>query len=195
MIPGGRTKREGLVPRRLVWGVPLGHVHQCFHGMTWGPDGDLYFAMGDPLTYYGDFNRPDHWGHWTFFSRRESDATVGRVDGQRRPPLSPLPKGGRKVEAGDAEEWVRTPYNGVGGVFRCRPDGSNFQVVARGLRNSCGLTFDRDWNLFTNDNDHESIPAEYVPGRLNHVTPHAYFSWPAAGCCAKPPTGWICWTR
>src|SRR3984893_17953229 len=92
----------------------------------------------------------------------------------------------RPEEARD-DEWVRTHYNGVGGVFHCRPDGSRLQIVARGLRNSCGLTFDRDWNLFTNDNDHESIPADYVPGRLNHVTPHSYFSWPRGWMLSKTP--------
>jgi putative heme-binding domain-containing protein len=154
LIPDGVVKREGLAAKRLVWGVPLGHVHQCFHGMALGPEGDIYFAMGDPLWYYGDFNRPDHWGHWTFFSQPEG---------------------------------TRTPYTGVGGVFRCRPDGSRFQVVARGLRNSCGLCFDRHWNLFTNDNDHEGLPAGYVPGRLVHVTPHTYFSWPRGWLVSKTP--------
>jgi putative heme-binding domain-containing protein len=166
VIPEGRVQREGLVARRLVWGVPMGHVHQCFHGLTLGPEGDIYFAMGDPLWYYGDFNRPDHWGHWTFFSRRPQPL-VGPKDGD--------------------DEWVGTPYTGVGGVFRCRPDGSHLQVVARGLRNSCGLVFDRHWNLFTNDNDHEAMPAEYVPGRLNHVTPHSYFSWPRGWMLSKTP--------
>ncbi|MSR57611.1 MAG: c-type cytochrome [Planctomycetaceae bacterium] len=232
LIPDARIQRDGLEVRRLIWGVPLGHVHQCFHGMTWGPEGDLYFAMGDPLWYYGDFNRPDHWGHWTFFSRKGTRANQragverGRnATGQaKRPPLPPLAKGGRNGAAkggsagmcaetdqssqylslrvgpsartkkaangnddGAAEDWEKTPYNGVGGVFRCKPDGSGFQVVARGLRNSCGLAFDRDWNLFTNDNDHESMPAEYVPGRLNHVTPHSDFSWPRGWMLTKTP--------
>lgn len=72
----------------------------------------------------------------------------------------------------------RHPYNGVGAVFRIRPDGSGFQTVATGLRNSCGLVFDSNFNLFTNDNDHEGLPHAYVPGRLNHVVPQAYFAWP-----------------
>lgn len=164
VLPDARIKREGLTIKRLVWGVPLGHVHQCFHGMTWGPEGDLYIACGDPLWYYGDFNRPDHWGHWTMFSQ-PANADIHQPNG----------------------EWVKTPYNGVGAVFRCRPNGSQLQVVARGLRNSCGLVFDQNWNLFTNDNDHESMPAEYVPGRLNHVTPHAYFSWPRGWMLSKTP--------
>ena len=197
IIPEGRTKREGLNARRIVWGVPLGHVHQCFHGLTWGPEGDLYFAMGDPLWYYGDFNRPDHWGHWTFFSRPAPAIEAGE-NGERgneprdplRPPSSKRPTDSRALTTKNGpsdEEWVRTPYNGVGGVFRCRPDGSHLQIVARGLRNSCGLTFDRDWNLFTNDNDHEQMPADYVPGRLNHVTPHSYFSWPRGWMLTKTP--------
>ncbi len=208
VIPEGRTKREGLAAKRLVWGVPLGHVHQCFHGMTWGPEGDLYFAMGDPLWYYGDFNRPDHWGHWTFFSRPEGwmqtrreggtetrrggDKETGRECGggaaERSPCLPCLKLSHCLAENAERDnDWIRTPYNGVGGVFRCRPDGSHLQVVARGLRNSCGLTFDRDWNLFTNDNDHEQMPADYVPGRLNHVTPHTYFSWPRGWMLSKTP--------
>jgi putative heme-binding domain-containing protein len=154
LIPDAVTKREGLKPKRLIWGVPTGNVHQCFHGLAWGPEGDLYFSMGDPVVQYGDFGRPDHWMHWTFCSQPDG---------------------------------TKTPYTGVGGVFRCRPDGSKFQVVARGTRNSVGLTFDRHWNLFTNDNDHESIPSDYVPGRLLHVIPHAYFSWPRGWLVSKTP--------
>lgn len=154
VVPGGVTEREGLQARRLVWGVPLGHVHQCFHALAWGPEGDLYLSMGDPVVSYGDFSRPDHWCHWTFFSQPND---------------------------------TPTPYTGVGGVFRCRPDGSGFQVVARGMRNACGLAFDRHWNLFSNDNDHESIPDLYVPGRLLYVTPRAEFFWPRGWMAEKTP--------
>ncbi|MDA0832088.1 MAG: c-type cytochrome [Planctomycetota bacterium] len=154
IFENGVTQRENLKPKLLLWGVPAGHVHQCFHSLAWGPEGDLYLSMGDPLWYYGDFNRPDHWGHWTFYPRPEG---------------------------------TEVPYTGVGGVFRLKPDGSHFQVVARGLRNSCGLAFDRHWNLFTNDNDHEGMPSEYVPGRLNYVTPHSDFSWPRGWMLSKTP--------
>lgn len=144
LLPGARTKREDIQARRLIWGWPV-DLHVTLHGLAWGPEGDLYFAAGDPLLNYGDFTRPDHWGHWTVYSQPEG---------------------------------TRTPYTGAGGVFRCRPDGSSFQVVARGTRGSDGLCFDHDWNLFTNDNDHESLPAQYVPARLLHVTYQADFAWP-----------------
>jgi putative heme-binding domain-containing protein len=145
VIPDGVVKREGLKPQRLLWGVPFYHVHQCFHALAWGPQGDLYISMGDTLVHYGDFDRPDHWGHWTFFT---------------------------------AKNPAGIPYTGQGAVLRMHPDGSGLQVVASGFRNPCGLVFDREWNLFSNDNDHESLPHAYVPGRLIHVTPHSDFGWP-----------------
>ncbi len=154
LIKDGVTQRSGLKAQKLVWGIPWGHVHQCFHGLAIGPEGDIYFSSGDPLWYYGDYSRPDHWGHWTYFSQPEG---------------------------------TKTPFTGVGGVMRCKPDGTGFQVVSRGQRNSCGLAFDAQWNLFSNDNDHEGMPAAYVPGRLLHVTPHAYFSWPRGWLLEKQP--------
>lgn len=153
-LAGARTKRSGLVPERLIWGLPL-DLHVSYHSLAWGPEGDLYFCSGDPLLNYGDFQRrPDHWGHWTIFT----------------PPTG-----------------NRIPYTGVGGIFRCRPDGTGFQVVAGGTRGAFGLVFDRHWNLFANDNDHESLPARYVPARLLHVTPNADFAWPRGWIASMTP--------
>lgn len=152
VLPGARTRRQQIAATRLIWGLPL-DLHVTMHGLAWGPEGDLYFAAGDPLLNYGDFQRPDHWGHWTLFG----------------------PQG------------EKTPYTGSGGVFRCRPDGTRLQVVARGLRGCDGLAFDRSWNLFTNDNDHESLAASYSPARLLHVTPEADFQWPRGWMPEKSP--------
>lgn len=154
LMPGAATGREGVHARRLVWGQPLGHLQLGIFGLAWGPEGDLYFSLGDPLQHYGDFNRPDHWGHWTFFCQPDR---------------------------------TRVPYTGVGGVLRCRPDGSRLQVVARGIFRPCGLAFDRNWNLFTDDNDREAMPVQYVPARLLHVTPRADFGWPRGWMAAKSP--------
>ena len=175
VVPGAVVNREKLEAHRLIWGVPNGHVHQCLHCLAFGPEGDLYFSMGDPLWYYGDFERPDHWGHWTFFSRPQKKPGHDGLS-----PLSP-------IKEMDDTDWTRTLYNGVGGVFRCKPDGTNLQIVCRGMRNSCGLVFDRHWNLFTNDNDHEGMPSEYVPGRLNHAVPHGYYNWPRGWLLSKTP--------
>ena len=194
-IVGGRIKREGLKPERLLWGVPNGHVHQCFHACAWGPEGDLYVSMGDPLWYYGDFTRPDHWGHWTmFFKRSPASSTKESSKPTNSEPIA-KPETAKKpddpkstdVAAEIAKDWASMPYNGVGGVFRIRPDGSDLRSFARGLRNPCGLCFDKNWNLFTNDNDHEGMPSLYAPGRLMHVTEGSYWSWPRGWMQSKTP--------
>ncbi len=65
-LPGARTSTKDIKPVRLLYGIPRGHTHQCFHALAWGPNGKLFFTFGDPSWYYGDFTRPDHWAHWTF---------------------------------------------------------------------------------------------------------------------------------
>src|SRR5207248_1926365 len=46
VVPEGRVRRQGLKPRRLVWGLPL-DLHVSFHCLAWGPEGDLYLNHGD----------------------------------------------------------------------------------------------------------------------------------------------------
>ena len=84
-------------------------------------------------------------------------------------------------------EGATTPYTGAGAVLRVQPDGSGLAVVAGGLRGPVGLAFDRQWNLFTNDNDHESRADAYAPARLMHVTPGADFAWPRGWMASKSP--------
>ncbi|HEX7449443.1 MAG TPA: TIM barrel protein, partial [Pirellulales bacterium] len=152
LLPGGRVQM-GVEPRRILWGLPL-DLHVSFHCLAWGPEGDLYLTHGDPLLNYGDFNRPDHWGHWTLYAGPHGEPA---------------------------------PYTGVGGVLRVRPDGTRVRVVAGGLRGPVGLAFDPQWNLFTNDNDHESRADLYAPARLLHVTPHIDFAWPRGWIASKSP--------
>ena len=154
VIDKGRLERNNLKPRRVLWGTPV-DLHVTWHGLAWGPEGDLYFSSGDPLLNYGDFqNRPDHWGHWTIYS---------------------------------AADGASTPYTGQGGFYRCRPDGSRLRVVAGGTRGAVGIAFDRRWNLFSNDNDHESIADRYSPARLLHVAPRTNFSWPRGWIASMSP--------
>jgi hypothetical protein len=122
----GVRKRSDLLPRKLIWGVPVGVPHRGFSKLAWGPEGDLYFALGGPAPF-------GMLAYWTFFSQPEG---------------------------------AKLPYRGVGGVFRCKPDGSDLRLVAEGLRNPAGLTFDREWNLFACDILDKSQ-------RFVHVTPHA----------------------
>ena len=84
-------------------------------------------------------------------------------------------------------DGTQTPYTGMGGFFRCRPDGSDLQVVAGGTRGAVGMAFDRRWKLFSNDNDHESIADRYSPARLLHVAPQAHFFWPRGWIASMSP--------
>jgi len=160
VLPQARIKREGISIKPLLWGLPTGSVgaptygvHQGFHGLDWGPEGDLYVSFGDTVWNGGAMAAPNRWGHSYFYT----------ADGKK------------------------VPFNGTGGIVRIRPDGTHVRTVATGLRNPCGLAFDRDWNLFTHDNDHESLPAQFIPGRLLHVTDGADFSWPRGWMVTKSP--------
>ncbi len=85
-------------------GIRVGFLGHDLHGLTWGPDGKLYFSIGDRASVL---------------------KTEGRV--------------------------VGTPDSGA--VFRCNPDGTEMQMLYKGLRNPQQLVFDEWGDLFTGDNN------------------------------------------
>lgn len=181
-LPEGRTRREGLTARRVLWGLPL-DLHVSFHCLAWGTDGHLYLTHGDPLLNFGDWQRPDHWGHWTLFSKplapqpKDKEGRLTRIP--ERPQPSPF--------ARDADGWLRTPFTGQGAVLRMNVLDGSISVVASGLRGPVGLAFDTAGNLFTNDNDHESRADQYAPARLLHVIDGVDFAWPRGWAASKSP--------
>ncbi|CAN5412942.1 c-type cytochrome [soil metagenome] len=87
------------------YNVHIGFSGHGMSGLTTGPDGRVYWGIGDM---------------------------------------------GFSVTDQDGEEWH---YPNQGAILRSDPDGSNFEVYARGLRNTHEFTFDKYGNLITVDND------------------------------------------
>jgi len=103
------TNADGVADTREViatgFGLHIAYAGHDMHGLTVGPDGKIYWTIGDK---------------------------------------------GISVTAPDG---TRHHYPNQGGVMRCNPDGSDFEVFAHGLRNVQELAFDESGNLFGVDND------------------------------------------
>lgn len=87
------------------FGLHVAYAGHDMHGLTVGPDGKIYWTVGDKG-------------------------------------ISVTSKEGRRYH-----------YPNQGGVMRCNPDGSDFEVFAHGLRNLQEPAFDQYGNLFGVDND------------------------------------------
>ena len=87
------------------FGAHLAYAGHDMHGLTVGPDGRIYWTIGD------------------------------------------------KGLGATSKEGHHFKYPNQGALLRCDPDGSNFEVYARGLRNVQEIAFDQFGNIFGVDND------------------------------------------
>lgn len=132
----------------------LSHLRHGLHGLTWAPDGRLYMTQGD--------------------SRVQPHAPRAfRVLQRVRPELADEPRPRRRFAPDEYRHGFIAQWpSSEGGVLRCAADGSDLELVARGLRNPFDLAFDDDFEWLTADND-------AGPERDRFVAPFpgAHFGW------------------
>lgn len=108
------------------FGVHVAYAGHYMHGLNVGPDGRIYWTIGDK---------------------------------------------GLNVLSKEGKRWE---YPHEGSMMRCEPDGSNFEVFVRGLRNLQEPRFDAYGNWFGVDNDGDSAGEME---RLVYLTQHMDVGW------------------
>jgi len=120
---GVADKRESIAHG---FGVHVAYAGHYMHGLNVGPDGRIYWSIGDK---------------------------------------------GLNVTS---KEGVKYKYPHEGAMMRCEPDGSNFEVYVRGLRNLQEPRFDAYGNWFGVDNDGDSAGEME---RLVYLVQHMDAGW------------------
>lgn len=149
-------------------------------GIAWH-DGDLYVAEIDRIWRY-----PDIAGHLDSPQRElvRDDLPDATHHGWRYIAFGPDGKLYVAIgapcnicEPGDFVRDGRTLQ--FGSITRMNPDGSEWEVYARGIRNSVGFTWDDQAQLWFTDNGRDWLGDDLPPGELNHASgPGEHFGYP-----------------
>jgi len=159
-----------------------------------GPDGWVYLAERDRIFRIRDSDGD---------GRADEEQDLAVLETEEDYPHNALaglawhPDGSLYFGLGEnfAQDWTLRARDGVthtgrgeGGIFRCEPDGSGLERLARGMWNPFGLAIRDDGELFAVEND----PGERPPCRLLHVLADADFGYQRAyGNGAHHP--FVCW--
>ena len=125
VLGDARTGRANLTVARLISGPPH-NAHNSFHGLAWGPQGDLYFGCGDPRKGGLDRQPPDYFEHWNFATQPQGTripytGTGGvfrcRADGSviqydityADKTIASIEEFGRAGSFSSADRWKRVP--------------------------------------------------------------------------------------
>lgn len=177
--------------RVLVDGLPsLGDHHT--NGPEVGPDGWIYFGQGT-ATNSGvvgldnfDFGWPPRYPE--FHDVPCEDVVLAGKNYTTPDPLTEDPDD-RAVTGAYVPFGTRTEPGQVipgevpcaGAVMRVRPDGTGLEVVAWGLRNPFGLSFDPEGRLYVTENQYDvrgSRPVFGTGDLLWRVEPGTWYGWP-----------------
>src|SRR6266511_518464 len=137
-------------PVKLFTGIKgVDHDHGV-HAFVFGPDGKLYFNMGNDGR---EIHRPDG-------ALLKDVETIDVISGGK-------------------------PYR-QGLVFRCNPDGREFEVLAHNFRNNYEVCVDSFGTLWQSDNDDDGN----LGVRINYVMEHGNFGYTDEMTGAGWPVGW-----
>jgi len=182
--PGGarETVRDGL--------PGLGNYHTNMAVV--GPDGWVYFSQG-ALTNSGVIGLDAYELGWLKRLPHNHDVpgysvTLAGLNLETENPLSA--NGHQRARTGAFSPFGTETQPGqriaaqvpcTAAVLRCRPDGSDIELLAWGLRNAYGLLFLPDGRLLATDqgaDDRGSRPIGNAPDLLFEVKPGAWYGWP-----------------
>ncbi|MBW2279753.1 MAG: PQQ-dependent sugar dehydrogenase [Deltaproteobacteria bacterium] len=174
------------------------------------PDRDGDGATDGQRVLLDGLNRPhgfDFHEGWLYVGETDAirrirfNPETGAVDGELEPVVTGLPEGGNhwtKTVRFGPDGWM---YVSVGSscnvcdeederraaMLRFRPDGSDAQVYARGLRNSAGFDFHpRTGELWATDNGRDLLGDDFPPCEFNRVVEGADYGWPYANGMKQP---------
>jgi len=160
--------------------MPNGGWHEP-GGPVFGPDGLMYFGQGSvsqngvvlPQGFTVDLAK-----HPKAYDVPGQDVTLTGNNVWSRDPLMPYPylteTGAYKPFGVPAKkgEVVKGELFCSTGIWRARPDGSEVELLAWGVRNPYGMAFNEDGELYVSDNDLEEKGERAVaddPDRIWHI--------------------------
>lgn len=149
----------------------LGHNRHGLHGLVFGPDGWLYMSQGN--------------------SGVSPKAPKAFTDLMGVKPKGPAVQKLRRFTArtykhGFIANWPELQ----GGVLRARPDGTQLQIFARGMRNPFDMDFDGNFDWLATDNDagpeHDRVITPFAGAHFGKG--HPWFdSWDGDGSPGTVP--------
>jgi len=130
----------------------LGNIEHGLHGLNFAPDSKLYMSKGNSKG----LNQPCRVAPKPFRELFGQPDPVGAPD---LPPPRTFTKHNYRATYQDPEDdWGR-----MGGILRCNPDGTDLEIVSRGLRNPWDITFDDGFNWLSTDNDQSDGDRIFMP--------------------------------
>jgi glucose/arabinose dehydrogenase/plastocyanin len=158
----------------------------------------IYVNGRDQITRLHDTNRDGYADRYENFNNAVMTGTNFHafnlnleVDAQGRflwAKSTPWPTG-NPGELSDAHHI--TPHDGV--LFRLSPDGRQFEIIARGLRNPNGLSIGPKGEIYVSDNEGNWVPTSkvtrIVEGAFHGFVPSAHRASPVGGWA--PTDDWV----